>query len=812
MGTRIPTQLTRFIGREREIGDIIRLLATARLLTLTGPGGCGKTRLAAAVATQLKDGYEDGVAWVNLASISDNTLVSQVAARSLNVKEQPGQSVEETLVDHLGGRQILLILDNCEHLIGTCARLVGTLLSDCPDLRILTTSRESLALAGETVFLVPALSMPSPMELSEIDLPAMGSDVGLESLSRYEAIALFLDRAAAIVPRFVLTPENARAIADICTTLDGMPLAIELAATKVTVLTAAQIAERLDNRFVLLRSDRRSVADQRHQTLRATIDWSYRLLTPQEQRLLQRLSVFAGGCTLAAAEAVCCAADEEKTRLLPLLSTLVTKSLIMSETVQRSEARFALLETIRQYAQDELEKAGKGLVVRHRHLRYFAQLAQETEPKIRGEYQKLWLNWLETENDNLRAALSWSLDSAQIEVGLRMACALFQFWTIRDYVQEGLVWLQRLLQRSEAGVPPLLRSNALARASTLAGRRGLVELEKEYSDEAANLAEAAGDAGRRALAWARGTQAWVAHKMGDDEKALALGMDAIRLGRELDDRYNLGLSLSLISFVAMSLDRYDQAQSMLDEALPLLRQSGDTYRLAMGLNYYGDLARCRGQHAQSLAYYEECLALLRDIDAVRDQASVYHNLGHSLLHLGRDERARSLFEMSLATHQAQGNELGIVECLIGFAALAIRGNRPEAGLRLLASVATLGGDRVISEWAATRSEYQFYVARARSDLSLSAIQAAQDAGKGMSVELAVSAAQDLLRELDGAREFKHRLEQLTSREREVAVLIAQGKSNDQIALELVVSKRTAEKHIAHIRSKLGFTARTQIVR
>lgn len=808
MSSYLPVQLTRFIGREREIADVKQQLAQSRLLTLTGPGGCGKTRLAAAVAVQVPDAYQDGVVWVDFASVADESLVAQTVARSLGVGEQTGHSMSEVLADFLMERHLLLLLDNCEHLIDACAGLVSGLLSASPDLHVLTTSREPLALAGERVYPVPALSVP-PAELLAGD--GITPDV-LEALSRYEAVTLFLDRAGAIVPGITLTPENARAVADICIWLDGMPLAIELAAARVNVLTPEQIVARLDDRFTFLKSDRRDAIDGRHRTLQAAIDWSYDLLSPPEQLLLQRLSVFAGGCSLTTAETVCTAEHEEREQLLPLLTSLVKKSLVLAETVRRSDARYFLLETIRQYGQEKLKETGEWARVRDRHLRCFLQLVEETEPKLKSEFQPLWLNWLEDEVDNIRAALSWSLERGQVEAGLRIATALYQFWTIRDYREEGLNWFERLLAQRKEGTPTVVRLNALVYASLLASFHGRTALQMKYADEAAALGEVGGREDRQALASALAAQAFAVRKAGDPNSAFSLALRAIELLRELGDPYELGLGLTIYSFLAMSVGDYEQARAMLDEGLPLLRQTGHTYRIAMALNNKGDLARCEQNHAAAVAAYDESTALLREIEADRDLASALHNLGHAILHLGEVERARALFRESMAIQQEQQNTMGMAECLLGFAALAIADQAPAAGARLLAAAEAIGGPQVTSEWAATRLEYEHYLQRARESLSEGRFLEEQAIGQRLSLEQAVAYARETADKGAAGQAARKKLDELTPRQREVAILVAQAKSNDEIAEELVVSKRTVETHVSHILGKLGFESRAQIVR
>lgn len=798
--TSIPIMRTSFIGRKREMEEIKQLLASSRLVTLTGAAGCGKTRLALRAAASTGNHTPDGVYWVELARLADPALIPQTIAKGLHISEGPDRPSLDRLVDALQDRQLLLVLDNCEHLLSACARLVETLLAKT-EVRVLATTREPLGVVGEMLYPVAPLSLPPP------DLPA--DDVA--KMGQFDAIQLFVERARAILPAFELTVDNAGVVASICRNIDGIPLAIELASARINVLTAGQIAARLDDHFKLL-TPAAHLTHSHHDTLRAAIDWSYDLLSQPEQIMLRRLSVFAGGCSLETAETVCAGDGLEREQVLELLSSLVSKSLVTAQTLQRGEARYSLLETIRQYAAEKLLDSGEWSAMRGRHLDCFLQLAGETEPKLIGPYQQLWLNWLEVEFDNIRAALAWSLASDQIEEGLRIVVDLYQFWTIRDYVEEGLNWFEQLLTQANEGISPVVGANAFAYASVMAGRRGRTEAQMRYANEAALLGEAAGEEGKQALAIALGAQAWVAQKAGDYQTALTLGLREIQLLRELEDLYMLGLSLSLHSFAAMSLGKYDVAQAMLDEGLPLLRETGNPYRIAMALNYSGDLARCMGDYAQAQTVYEESLSLLRQIDAERDQASVLHNLGHAYLHLGDVERAWALFDESMALHQEQGNRPGMAECLIGFAALSVVWGLPAAGARLLTAAETIGGQQITSEWAATRLEYEGYLARARDGLTEEVLQAEQMAGRALSLDQAVAYGRDIALKAAATQKAQKELEALTPREREVAALIAQARSNEEIAEQLVVSKRTVESHIANIRSKLGFTNRAQIVR
>jgi predicted ATPase/DNA-binding NarL/FixJ family response regulator len=790
----IPAVLTSFVGRKREVEDVVRLLAQSRLVTLTGAAGCGKTRLALRVVADTASRYADGVYWIELARLADPALVPQAVAKVLQVADEPGRPLVDGLVDDLQDKQLLLAVDNCEHVLGACALLAEALLS-VTGVSILTTSREPLGVAGEMRYPVPPMSLPSTGQATV--------DIG-----QFDAVQLFVERARAILPDFALTPDNEAVIAGICRHLDGMPLAIELASARVNILTVQQIAARLDNRFGLL-APVSHVAYSHHPTLLAALEWSYDLLSLPEQTMLQRLAVFAGGWTLSAAEHVCAGNGVEREQVLELMSSLVNKSLVVAQTLLRGEARYSLLETIRQYAQEKLTATGEWPVICGRHLECFLRLAEETDPKLRGQYQQLWLAWLEGEYDNIRAALAWSLENGRVEAGLRIANALYQFWVIRDYVVEGLTWVERLLAQATDETPLLVHVTALTYASLLSSFRGNTEAQLGHARQAMAVVQAAGSEDKEAHRWALAAMGYGARVTGDYETELRLYKQVIQHSRDLGDNYQLGMNLSTTSFSAMSLGRYNEARVMLDEAIPLLREIGDSYRIAMALNFSGDLARCERQYARAETAYEESISILRAIGAVRDLASALHNLGHTCLHLGDVERAHALFNESMTAQLAQRNTPGVAECLIGFAAFAVMRNMPAAGARLLAAVVAIGGQRAATAWAATRMEYEHYLALIRSSLSEAQFEAEQEAGRTYTLEQAVEYAQGLP---STSAEIKEAPGDLTTREREVAALVGQGKSNGEIADELVVSKRTVEKHIANILSKLGFTARAQIVR
>jgi predicted ATPase/DNA-binding CsgD family transcriptional regulator len=715
----------------------------------------------------------------------------------LHVAEQPGRTTVDALLEALREQDLLVVLDNCEHVLRACANLVETLLTTTV-VRVLATSREPLGVAGEMRY-----------TLAPMALPPLGRTI--DDPRQFDAIQLFVERGRAILPDFALTTDCAPVVSRICHRLDGLPLAIELVSARINVLTVDEIAGRLDDHLELALTAT-PLTRGHHQSLRAAIDWSYNLLSASEQILLRQLSVFAGGWSLATAEAVCAEDGIAREHVLELLAALVNKSLVVAHTLQRAEARYTFLETIRQYAHDQLIATNEWVALHDRHLRYFLQLAEETEPKLSGHYQQVWLNWLEGEHANIRSALTWSLERRHIEAGLRIVNALYQFWIIREHGQEGLEWLNQLLAQADGEVAPVVHAQALAYAAILAGFRGRILEQMRYGQEAAALAEAAGDEGKLALVWALSALAHRARAAEEYETEFDLAMRAIQLRRDLGDPYFLGLSLTLYSPTAMTLGKYREAHEMLDEGLTYLRQAGNPYRIAMALNYCGDLARCERQYAQACSPYEESASRLRDIGATRDLASVLHNWGHACLHLGDIGHARLRFRESMELQQAQRSTQGLAECLIGFAALAIVHGLPGAGALLLAAAETLGGPRIASAWAATRMEYEHYLARARAQLTETEFQMEQAAGCALSLEQAVAFAQQLPLNAPASHAKGPHSDALTVRERDVVALVAQGKSNGEIADDLVVSKRTVEKHIANILARLRLANRAQIVR
>jgi predicted ATPase/DNA-binding NarL/FixJ family response regulator len=800
----LPLQLTSFIGREQDLTQVKSLLSAARLVTLTGAGGCGKTRLAIQIAGTLSGTLADGAWFVDLVPLHEPTLVPQLVSQVLGLHPAADQPLLETLLDFLRSKQLLLILDNCEHLTEACAQLAQELLSQAPELRILATSREPLAIAGEIIYPLSGLSCPSLHESEEGKL---------EDFMRYDAVRLFVERARAISPGFSLTPKNAAPIGEICCRLDGLPLALELASARVNVLTIEEITARLKDRFSLLISIQPRGIDPRHHTLRAAIDWSFTLLTADEQVLLRRLAVFTAGFTLDMAEAVCCGEEIGERHTLDQISSLVSKSLLIADTIGRAQARYRLLETIREYALEKLEESGETEQLRDRHLELYLARAEEAAPKLNDAYQKLWLNWLEGEHDNLRSALAWSLESGRIEAGLRIAIAIARFWEIRGYVPEGMVWFERLLARTGEGLPRIVHAQALAYAGFMAMFLGNAPACIAYGREAAAIAEKAGDEGNSILILALNAAGSGARMAGDYQTALDLDERTIQLLRASPGpTFFLGMSLMAGGDVAMELGAYDKALVLLNESLSLAQEAGDAFRIAHTFNTFGDLARYQGNYTKAKSYYEKSVALLREIGAGHDLAAFVRNLGRACLLLGNVERAGILFRESLAAHQAELNKAGMIECLIGLGAAAVMAGLSAAGACLLTAATAIRAQRAGSVWPAKRMEIDQYLDLARARLPEAEFQSEQAAGHAMSLEQAVDYAQNLSFKPEITPEVRERPDSLTEREREVSALIGQGKTNSEIANELVLSKRTVEKHVGNILSKLGLTSRSQIVR
>lgn len=756
----LPIQLTSFIGREQEKAEVKRLLSTTRLLTLAGAGGAGKTRLALQVAADLVDAFSDGVWLVELASLADPALVPQAVAAALGMREQPGRTILTTLTEYLQPRHLLLVLDNCEHLAAACAQLTDALLRTAPTLQILATSRELLGITGETAWRVPSLSLPDSRRLPPP-----------ERLREYEAVRLFTDRAAAVLPDFLLTHRNALVVAQVCQSLDGIPLAIELAAARVRVLSVEQIAQRLDDRFRLLTGGGRTTLP-RHQTLRGAMDWSYVLLSEQERAVFRRLAVFAGGYTLGAAEAVCAGADIVQDEILDLLAQLVDKSLVVVEA-QNADVRYRMLETIRQYAREKLVEAQEEAQVRRRHRDWFLALAEQAEPMLPGPGE-WWLDRLEVEHDNLRAALELCLGSGEVEAGLRLAGALKRFWLVRGYWIEGRQRLEALLARSE-GAAPAWRAKAITGAAALAQYQGDYEravalceeslaIQRKQGDERGmadslnimgNVMYERGNYGaawklhEKSLAYGREVEdkhamaaslvnlAGVALHEGDYTQAVALAQESLTSFREVGDRRGIAAALHMLGVVASDQDDYVIARPRYEESLAIRRELGDKRGIAGSLSALGLVAREQGDYASARARYEESLAIQRQLGDKRGIAASLRNLGLVAWRQGDPARATALLKESLVIRNAQGNRAGIAECLEGLARVA---QHPERAAKLLGTAAALREAMRAPLPPSDRSDYDRVVAAVRAALDERVFEAAWHHGRDMTLEQVVQYA------------------------------------------------------------------------
>ena len=592
----LPVQLTSFIGREKEIAEVIRLLEKARLVTLTGAGGTGKTRLAIQVANELLDPYPDGVWMVELAPILDPLLIPRTVAISMGLRDEPHRPVIEMLCDSLREKKLLLILDNCEHLIEACAQMADTLLHVCPHIRILASSREALGVAGETLYLVPSLALPDIQNLPPV-----------ESLSQYEAIQLFIDRATSAVPRFIVTDENASSIAQICQRLDGIPLAIELAAGKIRALSTGQIAQRLNDRFHLLNSGSRT-ALPRHQTLQAAIEWSYNLLPANEQTLFRRLSVFVNGWTLEAAESVCSDKDTladdalKKEDILELLTQLVNKSLVMTDE-SRGEVRYHMLETIRQFGSNKLEEANEGESLHDRHMEFFTQFAETADLFLRRTELFEWLQRLDDGHDNLRLALQWALGKRSAEPALRLTGALAVYWTMRCFWLEGAKWLESALKKPSVEFQEMSKTEKAARAKALYGDAVLIfnldNLDRmQASAEASlNLYEELGNQRRSAMA-----RIWLGYALarrGDNRSARLLEKSLTEF-RELKDPAGQYFSLYVQLRDYYQTEGAKKAKEVALEVLRLARLSEHPLNIAYALKALAEFYFLCGQLDQAI--------------------------------------------------------------------------------------------------------------------------------------------------------------------------------------------------------------------
>ena len=599
----LPAQVTTFVGRAREMAEAKRLLGTTRLLTLTGPGGTGKTRLSLQVAAEVLDQFPHGVWLVELATVSDATLVPETIANAVEIREERDRSSLDTLIGALRARQLLLVLDNCEHLIAACAQTAATLLRRCAEVKILATSREALNIEGETIQAVP------PLAVAEFGRPEAAPE--LDHLAELEAVQLFGERAAAVRPGFAVTAENAPLVARICWRLDGIPLAIELAAARLKVLSLEQILDRVDDRFHLLSGGSRA-ALPRQQTLGALIDWSYDLLSEPERILLRRLTVFVVGRTLDMAEAVCAGDGLEKEEVFDLLTALVEKSLLMVEPGANGESRYTMLESVWDYGDEKLAQHQETARYRRKHLDFFVRLAEAAEPVLFGAEQKAWLEKLSLEHYNLNMALRFSLESSEtIEPGLRLAGALIRYWEVRNYLTEGFEQFQTLLARADDTVAPAVRAKAALGAGRLSWCQDRDADALRYYREAQSLYQSLGLEEQVGVIEAH--IGFTERNEGNHQAARAHFDIARTIGEKLRSERVLAMAASGLGSLAADEGDLVTAREAKERSLVAFRSLGDQWVVALVTGSLGKVCFATGDFAAARTFVREALRLGRDL-------------------------------------------------------------------------------------------------------------------------------------------------------------------------------------------------------
>jgi non-specific serine/threonine protein kinase len=663
----LPIQVTSFVGRERELAEVRQLLTTTHLLTLTGAGGCGKTRLALQVAAGLLDAYPDGVWLVDLAPLNDPALVPQAVALALGIREAPDQPLLTTLAEALRARHLLLLLDNCEHLLDACASLTTTLLQTCGEVRILATSREMLGVRGEAVWRVPSLAFPE-FEISP----------SLEEVRQNEAVRLFVDRARAVAPGFAVTQENAPALTQVCRRLDGIPLAIELAAARTRVLSVEQIVARLDDRFRLLTGGSRT-ALRRQQTLRALIDWSHDLLSAAERVLYRRLAVFAGGWTLEAAEDVCAGAAIESKEILDLLTGLVDKSLV-SVGSQDGGQRYRFLETVRAYAGDKLFEAGEARLLRDRHLAWCQALAEQAEPEFYGPSSRAWLDRLEGDDANLRVALDWCLET-DLGAGLRLGGSLWGYWYLRGQLVEGTRWLAAILARAPEDAAA--RGKVLLGAGFCSRFYRTLSQSRSWTEQGLAIARATGD--RRLAGWALHDLGCILLMERDYASARMVLEESVAECRQVADRVGEGMSLRDLGHLARVAGDYDRAVALYDEALAILRRVGHRWNIGWTLLAIGYLARQQRDPGRARATFQEFLTTGREDRDAFSIAVSQVALGQLERSVGNYEEAGGYLREGLRWVNAGGQMQHVDALLFAYATLLLQRGSYVRGVRLAAA-------------------------------------------------------------------------------------------------------------------------------
>ncbi|GAA3152806.1 ATP-binding protein [Nonomuraea roseoviolacea] len=745
----LPADLTSFVDRRLELAEIKRLLSLARLVTLTGVGGVGKTRLALRAAADLRRAFADGVWMVDLAALADPELLVQTVAEHLGLSDQSARPPLVALCERIADKQLLILLDNCEHLLDACARLAHELLRASPGLRILSTSREQLGVYGEHVLAVPPLSVPTESP---------------ESVTVSAAVALFADRAASVVPGFAVTPDNAAVLGRLCQRLEGIPLAIELAAVRMRVMSPQHLLDRLDDRFQLLSGGPRTMP-HRQQTLRALLDWSRDLCSPQERTLWARLSVFYGSFEMEAVEEVCSLDGLPRECILDLLIQLVDKSILIRD--EGSPDRYRLLETMRQYGAEMLSCSGEATAMRRRHRDYYERLAVWAEAEWFGAQQLDCTERLWREHANLRAALDFCrTEPGEAETGLRMAAALRMYWLGSGLIREGRGWLDRLL--------PLHTESTPARAKAL---------------------------------W---LDTWLSLLQNDEAAALPMLKASRELAEQLDDASALAYVAQITGLAEFRGD-LPATVALFEEALAQHRADGDLMGVAYALIRLATTSILLDDADRAVAYCEECVALSASHGEVWFRAHALWMMGIAVWRAGDHRRAAALEQESIRVKAAFHDQVGVAIGIEVLAWIAATEGRSERAVTLLGALETIWLPTGMSLFNFVTAYHDQCQESTREILGNKGYESAFRRGNRFTVEGAIAFALDEKPDV-AAVAAKPEAESgpLTRREREIAELVAQGLSNKEIATALVIATRTAEGHVEHILAKLGFTSRVQI--
>ncbi len=761
----LPLQLTSLVGRQREIAEIkAHFQATAedlqnyRLLTLTGPVGVGKTRLALEVAKELVEAYPAGVWFVELAGVRDPALVPILVAFSLGIQEQPGREITETILFNLQSRKLLLLLDNCEHLVDACAALSLALLEQCPGLQILATSRQALGVSGEWTWLVPGLSLPQAAESS---IQGMEHELLPETLlSLSEAIQLFVERARLIQPYFKLTRQNMAFVTQICHSLDGMPLAIELAAARLNVLSPQEIAIRLENHFQLLRSNYRGVTE-RHQTMLAAVDWSYSLLSATERLLFNRLSAFHGGFTLDAVEVICAgqiAASKpaklelQSVKILDLLSSLVEKSMIVAELDVHGGVRYRLLETLRQYGWERLVESGEAEIIQQRHAEYYQAFAEKAEPGLRGNEHAAWFNRTVTEHDNLRAALEWAFacanqqqDQCAVEIGIRLAQALWWFWYVHGYWNEGREWYIKCLSLPLTDLPPLVQVRAYIYASLFTISPSDQDWASQLADQGLSLARQLEDEEGIAISLLRKGRL-IGRK--DPDLGTSLLEESLAIFRRLGDPFLIGTAHYYLSYhlgwTFLNSGDFAQATQWLQENLDLAEALGADLGKVITYSTLGQLARIQGDFERSESLFKKGLVICRqfgeDYQASVTLASVLYGLGQLAFAQGNHDKAFAYQKDALELQRKWGMSTEMALSLEALAIVFAASQREVKAAKLFAAAEAYRQMKGYPLPQIDQAERERWLAHARSNCDELAFTEAWADGQTVTLEQAMDYA------------------------------------------------------------------------